>query len=109
MKNPPSRVRLLPLLLLCAPAFAAEPAIEESLLGPAGYPKHSCVKPDRPNLPAEVKTQGEVMMYEALARQYNQKAQLYTTCINAYLKTAGDDARHIQTRMDEAVAEANAR
>jgi hypothetical protein len=81
----------------------------DSLLGPAGYPPHRCTKPALPKLPVEVRTQAELLMHESQVRQYNQQAKIYTDCINAYLKVAGDDARRIQSRMDEAVAEANAR
>ena len=115
MKNSADRTHLprllhvLPLLALLCVAGLATAQESASLLGPGGYPKHSCVKPGRPNLPNEVKTQAELLMYEGQVKQYNQGAQVYSACVNAYLKTAGDDARRIQARMDEAVAEANAR
>lgn len=102
-------VSLFLVLLLGLPGLAFAQAAGDSLLGPAGYPSHRCTKPARPNLPGEVRTQAELLMHEDQVRQYNQQAKAYTDCINAYLKVAGDDARRIQSRMDEAVAEANAR
>jgi len=110
MKNP--TMPMLPLLLallLGLPASAFAQTTGDSLLGPDGYPPHRCTKPALPNLPSEVRSQAELLMHEGKIRQYNQQAKAYTDCINAYLKVAGDDARRIQARMDEAVAEANAR
>lgn len=109
MKNPTMPILSLSLMLLGPPGAAFAQAGSGSLLGPDGYPSHRCAKPALPNLPVEVRSQAELLMHEGQVRQYNQQARAYTDCINAYLKVAGDDARRIQARMDEAVAEANAR
>lgn len=110
MKNPTMPILSFSLgLLLGLPGATFAQAAGDSLLGPDGYPPHRCTQPALPNLPSEVRSQAELLMHESKVRQYNQQAKAYTDCINAYLKVAGDDARRIQSRMDEAVAEANAR
>ncbi|PPE75724.1 hypothetical protein C3942_02185 [Solimonas fluminis] len=92
-------------LLFCCSALAQEP----TLLPAGGYPAHTCSKPELPQMPSGVGGNSEAMAYNGEVRIYNQKAQVYSKCITDYMNTGNADMARIQARINEAVAEANAR
>ena len=92
-------------LLACTVAVAEEP----TLLPPGGYPAHSCSKPVMPQMPSGVGGSAEALAYNGEVRIYNQRAQVYSKCITDYMNTGNADMARIQTRINEAVTEANAR
>ena len=100
--RPPSLVALA--LLLAATHAQAQ----DSRLPDSGYPAMSCSKPVKPFTPLELANSAQAAQYKLVVERYNQQAQAYTACVNAYLDVAMADVQRIQQQMDAAVTAANA-
>lgn len=96
----------LALLLAAAQAQAQDPS-KESRLPDSRYPAMSCSKPVKPFTPMELSNSAQAAQYKLVVERYNQQAQAYTACVNAYLDMAMADVQRIQQQMDAAVAAAN--
>ncbi|WP_411887574.1 hypothetical protein [Hydrocarboniphaga effusa] len=99
----PSLVVLALLMLVAAQAQA-----QDSRLPDSRYPAMSCSKPVKPFTPLDINSAAAAAQYKLVVERYNQQAQAYTACVNAYLDVAMADVQRIQQQMDAAVAAANA-
>ncbi|WP_421793592.1 hypothetical protein [Hydrocarboniphaga effusa] len=102
----PSLVALA--LLLASSQAQAQAQAQDSRLPDSRYPAMSCSKPVKPFTPLDINSAAAAAQYKLVVERYNQQAQAYTACVNAYLDVAMADVQRIQQQMDAAVAAANA-
>ncbi|EIT71278.1 MULTISPECIES: hypothetical protein [Hydrocarboniphaga] len=103
--HPARSPSLVALALLLA---SSQAQAQDSRLPDSRYPAMSCSKPVKPFTPLDINSAAAAAQYKLVVERYNQQAQAYTACVNAYLDVAMADVQRIQQQMDAAVAAANA-
>lgn len=73
-----------------------------------GYPKHKCLKPDRPVRPYDLSNKWAVDSYNSQVESFNFERQTYLDCIMEYLANAKRDIERIKEASQSVVEEANA-